>query len=343
MMPAPENVAISEAAAEVRPEADPVQESSGAASTPLDTTSTTTDDVALARNQTSSWKGWAEIENDPVVFSTLLREWGVPNVQVNEVVPLDSVFEYPPQSIYGLIFLSRWAAPETENDLTEPPAGVWFANQTLSNSCATVALMNIVNNHATINLGQALNDFRANTMNMTPKERGLALDHFDHVRDVHNSFATEFDKMNVDLRLKQDMTAAEKKKKAAQSKRPRKKVKAEDESDEDESGLHFVAYVPAGGVVWRMDGLERLPRKLGVVDEGDSWIAMVLPELQAQLESVTTNSLEYSLLSLTALNDSWGLEADKLKVERAREDWGPFLAQMVRIHADKGTLKQTLG
>ncbi|EXJ73275.1 uncharacterized protein A1O5_03035 [Cladophialophora psammophila CBS 110553] len=342
-MPATEDIAVSGSTADALPEGDPSQQSSRATSTPQDTASTTTEDGVPATHQTFSWKGWAEIENDPVIFSTLLREWGVPNVQVNEVVPLDSVFEYPPQSIYGLIFLSRWAAPETENDLDEPPPGVWFANQTLSNSCATVALMNIVNNHATINLGQTLNNFRENTMNMTPKERGLALDRFDHVRDVHNSFATEFDKMNVDLRLKQDMATAEKKKKAAMAKRPRKKLKAEDESEEDESGLHFVAYVPAGGVVWRMDGLERLPRKLGTVDDGDSWIATVLPELQAQLESATTNSLEYSLLSLTALNDAWGLEADKVKVDRAREDWGPFLAQMVRIHAEKGTLRQALG
>ncbi|OAP58644.1 hypothetical protein AYL99_07734 [Fonsecaea erecta] len=324
-------------------EGDTAQESSGAASTPIGTISTTTDDGALVTSQLASWRGWAEIENDPVVFSTLLREWGVPNVQVNEVVPLDSVFEYSPQSIYGLIFLSRWVAPETENHLTEPPAGVWFANQTLDNSCATVALMNIVNNHATISLGQPLTDFRARTMNLTPMERGLALDRFDHVRDIHNSFATEFDKMSVDFHLKGAMAAAEKKKRAAKAKRPRKKRKTHDETGEEESGLHFVAYVPVGGVVWRMDGLERLPRMLGTVDEGDSWIARVLPELQAQLESAATNSLEYSLLSLTALDDSSGLEVDKVKVERAREDWGPFLAQMVRIHADKGTLKQALG
>lgn len=42
-----------------------------------------------------SWTGWAELENDPLIFSTLLREWGVPNIQVNEVVPLESVFNHP--------------------------------------------------------------------------------------------------------------------------------------------------------------------------------------------------------------------------------------------------------
>ncbi len=203
--------------------------------------------------------------------------------------------------------------------------------------------MNIVNNHGGIDLGRSLNDFRTNTMNMTPKERGVALDAFDHVREVHNSFATVFDKMNVDLRLKQDFAAAEKKKKAAQAKRPRKKRKREEEFEDEENGFHFVAYVPASGSVWRMDGMEALPRKLGTLSEGDSWIAMVLPELQAQWESASTNDLEFSLLSLTALKDTLGLEADREKMERAREDWGPFIAEVVRIHAEKGNLKELLG
>ena len=202
--------------------------------------------------------------------------------------------------------------------------------------------MNIINNHANINLGQSLNDFRDATLAMTPKDRGLALDRFDFARDVHNSFATEFDMMNVDLRIKQDMAQLEKRKKAAKSKRPRKKRKEDAETIEDESGFHFVAFVPIEGTVWRMDGLERLPRKLGSVSDGDSWIAVVLPELQAQLESATSYALEYSLLSLTVTNDSSSLKTDQLKMDRVRENWGPFLAQMLKLHAEKGTLKGAL-
>ncbi|KAJ9611605.1 hypothetical protein H2200_004789 [Cladophialophora chaetospira] len=321
---------------------DSGQALSMATSTPRDTVSPSTDDAAMDTTPLGSWSGWAELENDPVIFSTLLREWGVPNVQVDEVVPLDSIFEYPPDSIYGLIFLSRWVAQENENETTEAPPGVWFANQTLSNSCATVALMNVINNHGTINLGPILNDFRDNTISMTPKDRGLELDRFDHVRNVHNSFATDFDKMNVDLRLKQDFELAEKKKKAAKLKRPRKKRKEDDDSFEDESGFHFVAYVPANGVVWRMDGLERFPRKLGSVDDGNSWIAVVLPELQAQLESATTYALEYSLLSLSTMTDVSSLEANRVKMGRTRENWGPFLAQLIKIHAEKGNLRDAL-
>ena len=57
---------------------------------------------------TISWPGWAELENDPVrhphdidtrrptdqmeiVFSTLLHEWEVQNVEVQEVTTLDTI------------------------------------------------------------------------------------------------------------------------------------------------------------------------------------------------------------------------------------------------------------
>jgi len=321
---------------------NPAPDGSVAASSGGDAVTMSTTDTPIASTQVGSWTGWAEVENDPVIFTTLLREWGVPNIRVNEVVPLDSVFDHSPQDVFGLIFLSRWMPAEAENDVTEAPRDVWFANQTSSFSCATVALMNIINNHVDIDLGQILNDFRAETMNMTPKDRGIALDRFDHVRDVHNSFATEFDKMTVDLRLKQDVAAAEKKKKAAMAKRPRKKLKEEDELGDDDNGFHFVAYVPAGGSVWMMDGMERLPRKLGALSEGDSWIAMVLPALQAQWQTAAANALEFSLLSLTTTTDASSLEADRVEMERVREDWSPFIAQMVRIHAEKGSLRGAL-
>ena len=215
----------------------------------------------------SSWKGWAELENDPAIFSTLLREWGVPSVQVNEVVPLDSIFAVPAESVYGLILLSRWSAPETDNNTTEAPCGVWFANQTSSFSCASVSIMNVINNHEELNLGQRLNNFRATTLNLSPKERGLALDQFDHVRDVHNSFATDIDIMNVDTRLREDVIEAAKKQKRLEQERNRKTKKrrkrVSHDRDDDPPGFHFIAYVPVGGSVWRMDGMECFPRKIG--------------------------------------------------------------------------------
>lgn len=75
-----------------------------------------------------NWTGWAELENDPAIFSTLLREWGVPSVRIQEVFELDSLFDMPPDNIFGLVLLSRWTAPEEENkhQLTTAPSDLWL-------------------------------------------------------------------------------------------------------------------------------------------------------------------------------------------------------------------------
>ena len=62
-------------------------------------------------------------------------------------------------------------------------------SQTSSFSCATVALMNVINNRQDLQLGEQLEQFRTFTAKLSSKDRGLALDAFDHVRNVHNSFA----------------------------------------------------------------------------------------------------------------------------------------------------------
>ncbi|RVX74903.1 hypothetical protein B0A52_01180 [Exophiala mesophila] len=314
---------------------------SSVASSTLDEQSTIAEDAADDDDNVASWSGWAEVENDPVIFTTLLREWGVPNVQVHEVVPLESLFDYPTENTYGLIFLSRWTASEESTTTADPPPDVWFANQVSSFSCASVALMNIINNRSGLDLGSSLNEFRAKTIDMTPKDRGIALDRYDHVRDVHNSFSTSIDRMVVDHRLKQDAQAAEKKKKAKASKK--RKFEDDDEDFEDEeNGFHFVAYVPAGSYVWEMDGMELSPQKIGRLDPGTDWIMMTLPVLQATWENATSKATEFSLLSLTSATASSDVEADRLKMGRAREDWGPFLAHLMRLHADKGDLKELL-
>ena len=79
--------------------------------------------------------------------------------------------------------------PIQENDILVPD-GLWFANQTSSFSCASVALLNIINNCPAVNLGSHLSVFREQTQKLSSKDKGRELDRFDHVREVHNSFAT---------------------------------------------------------------------------------------------------------------------------------------------------------
>ena len=68
----------------------------------------------------------------------MLREWGVRGIQVNEVVPLDAIFDSSPTSTFGLIFLSRYSTKKKEEqDVTIPPS-LWFANQVCTVPCLSV-------------------------------------------------------------------------------------------------------------------------------------------------------------------------------------------------------------
>ena len=59
----------------------------------------------------------------------------------------------------------------------------------MNNACASVALLNIVNNVPSLGLGESLYGFKVFTANFTPALRGDAIGNFDFVKDVHNSFA----------------------------------------------------------------------------------------------------------------------------------------------------------
>ena len=61
--------------------------------------------------------------------------------------------------------------------------------QTSNNACASVALLNIVNNVEGIELGEHLRRFKDFTMPFTPALRGDAITNFEFVKQIHNSFA----------------------------------------------------------------------------------------------------------------------------------------------------------
>lgn len=61
--------------------------------------------------------------------------------------------------------------------------------------------------------------------------------------------SSKMDILNSDLHLKEE----------AKSK---KRSKAQDSDDEDAT-FHFIAFLPAMGQVWKLDGLERQPQAIG--------------------------------------------------------------------------------
>ena len=157
--------------------------------------------------------------------------------------------------------------------------------------------------------------------------------------------------MTVDSRLKDDAQAAAKRKRAkAQPSHKSKRRKGQRKrttsvEDDEENGFHFVAYVPAYGKIWKLDGMERLPQTLGDLDKESNWLAMVIADLQMQWQRASQSQLEFSLLSLVS-REGKGAEDDKAedleKATRLREDWGPLISGLIKMHAEKGTLEENL-
>ena len=109
------------------------------------------------------------------------------------------------------------------------------------------------------------------------------------------------DMLNVDLCLKNE----------AKAKKSSKKRKAEEL--DPESGFHFIAFMPIEGDLWKLDGLERQPTRLGMSPEtqagsylthdslgpiqGD-WIDQARPDIMARMVQAEENQIEFAILGL---------------------------------------------
>lgn len=242
---------------------------------------------AATPEEKKNWNGFCEIESEPALFDVMLREFGVKGVKVQEVVSLDDeMMTFLNKPVYGLIFLFRWREDDPDKQEASCPDGLWFANQTAGNACASVALLNIVNNIQGIDLGENLQHFKDFTMPFTPALRGDAIKNFEFVKRIHNSFARKMDILNSDLQLKNEAT----------SRKPRSTKSSHDYADND-AGFHFIAFVPAMGKVWKFDGLERQPQALGECSQED-WLDLVKPNIITRMAGYEEDQIEFSILGV---------------------------------------------
>lgn len=129
--------------------------------------------------------------------------------------------------IHALIFLFRYKDVDqaAQEEGKECPPHIWFANQIPDFACATVALLNIVNNIKGLDLGKDLQKFHDFTKNMDPMSRGDAIDSFDFVRNIHNSFARETDLLVADMHMKDKANRAKKRQAIAKARETREAKK----------------------------------------------------------------------------------------------------------------------
>ncbi|CRL20109.1 Peptidase C12, ubiquitin carboxyl-terminal hydrolase 1 [Penicillium camemberti] len=245
------------------------------------------DDICqpASRLEKDSWNGFCEIESEPALFNVMLRDFGVKGVKIQEVVSLDEeMMALLNNPVYGLIFLFRWREDNDGKQEATCPDGLWFANQTANNACASVALLNIVNNIPDIDLGENLRSFKEFTMPFTPALRGDAINNFEFVKRIHNSYARKMDILNSDLQLKTEATT-------------RKKGSKGPTAEESDATFHFIAFMPVMGQLWKFDGLERQPRALGECSEYD-WLELVKPNLLDRMAAYEEEEIEFSILGL---------------------------------------------
>lgn len=262
-----------------------------------------------------TWQGFCDIESEPACFSVILREMGVQDVTVREVFSMDQDFirENVPQPIYGFILLFHYREFGNDDQADECPKNIWFANQLpAQNSCATLAMVNILMNQSTeVSIGEHLEQFKEFTNDFPPYQRGEAFASFDFVKRIHNSFAKKMDILEGDKHLNYKVKRAERlKAQAIEKTKPSKKgtksrrgsatsATTEDSADSvEENAHHYIAFVPVGNEVWKLDGFDRQPTCVGAFkpEHGETWLESVSETIAALMAA---GDDDYGVIALT--------------------------------------------
>ncbi|KAL6863226.1 hypothetical protein ACO1O0_003471 [Amphichorda felina] len=252
--------------------------------------------------------GWNTIESDAGVFTSLIENLGVKDVQFEELLTLDPSELATLQPLYGVIFLFKYptdgpyASADGPLDGTfdhDAASSIFFAAQTIQNACATQALLSVLLNKQAsgVDIGSALRDFREFTIELPPEFRGEALSNSDLIREVHNSFARSS---------------------------PFADETQQQRSGESEDVFHFIAYTPINGTLYELDGLQPAPISHGPCDN-DAFPARVVDVLQRRIARYGAAEIRFNLLAMCRdlrvrareFGDAELLERE----ERKRRDW----------------------
>ncbi|XP_025023168.1 ubiquitin carboxyl-terminal hydrolase BAP1 isoform X1 [Python bivittatus] len=200
-------------------------------------------------------KGWLELESDPGLFTLLVEDFGVKGVQVEEIYDLQSKCQGP---VYGFIFLFKWIeerrsrrkvstlVDETSVIDDDIVNNMFFAHQLIPNSCATHALLSVLLNCNSVDLGPTLSRMKEFTKGFSPESKGYAIGNAPELAKAHNSHARPEPRH---LPEKQNGISAVRTMEA----------------------FHFVSYVPIKGRLFELDGLKVYPIDHGPWAEDEEW------------------------------------------------------------------------
>lgn len=207
---------------------------------------------------------WRELESDPGLFSLLIEDFGVRGVRVEEVYDVSTKLRG--SQVYGFVFLFRWegdrrarkkslATYDTFVTEKEVVNKIFFANQTVTNSCATHALLSVLLNcPPTVQLGQLLTKFKAFTAGLSPEDKGVAIGNVAELARAHNKHA------------KPEHTTPSQTVNRGRS----SSVISSAHALQPET-YHFTSYVPINDRLFELDGLKDYPIDHGPWGEHEEW------------------------------------------------------------------------
>jgi len=301
---------------------------------------------------------WCLIESDPGVFTELIKGFGVEGIQVEELWSLDKESFQKLDPLYGFIFLFKCIdEKEPDGQLVQDSRlnEIFFAEQVISNACATQAIISILLNinDPSINLGSTLQDFKDFTKTFSPNLKGVSLSNSKLIKEVHNSFSRQ-------QMFEFDQTGPK-----------------------SADNYHFIAYVPINGRLYELDGLKSGPIDHGKVNK-ENWSTTVRTVIEQRIAKYGIGELSFNLLALigdqktiiegklkdlnqqietlqnengqdkflriemlrseiAVLEQRLQLEGDKRRgyeIEniRRKHNYLPFIIEMIRVLADKNEL-----
>ncbi|GES62284.1 26S proteasome-associated ubiquitin C-terminal hydrolase [Aspergillus terreus] len=229
--------------------------------------------------------GWSTIESDEGVFTSLIENLGVKDIQFEELISLDADTIRSLSPVYGVIFLFKYlrdpapssTTPQDGTYDTNASTDLFFAAQTIQNACGTQAILSVILNQDTaashappIDIGSELRSFKDFTTGFPPDLRGEALSNSETIRTAHNAFARASPFVD-------------------ETTRPAR--------DDDPDVYHFIAYTPVNGTLYELDGLQPYPISHGACD-ADAFPEKVIGVLQRRIARYPEGETRFNLMAV---------------------------------------------
>jgi len=195
---------------------------------------------------------------------------------------------------------------------------IFFAQQMIPNSCATHALVSILLNCPTLELGTTLTRLKQHVAGMSPENKGLAIGNCPQLAQAHNSHAAPRARRRVDRTSAVVTTGG--------------RFTGE--------AFHFVSYVPINGRLFELDGLRKFPLDHGPVgvDWTDKLRSVITERLGIATGGEPYHDIRFALMALVP--DARASLAAKLQMLRTNKNIVvKALRQLLKVYHQRRMLR----